>query len=111
MLLTTRYRKMRGRTMSINTVPIELAVLGQAMLAKGFVLSGGTYSTPKHGGWRLNVAYAHREATLRVSSCVTHGSGRSVWIDVERYRGEHPLKWAQDFFKNFPGFPDNPLEV
>lgn len=88
----------------MTTTHEQLAIIRQALLADGFTVQGSTYTHPERRGLRLNVAYAHREATLIVSRFDITGTRR--WSEVDRYRGEHPLTWAKTFYKIFGVSPD-----
>lgn len=95
--------------MTDNDVPTQLATIGRTLGRAGWVRTGGTWTHPLWDGWRLNTAYAHREATVSVSTLDTQARVRKI---KAYYRGEHPLRWANSALplinkKFFADFADN----
>ena len=99
-----------------NTVPEELAIMGRCLLANGWVMAGaGTYVLPGQSmRLRLNMQYAHREATVSVSTW--DGERTHLRRSLAYYRGEHPLEFAKThlkasskFLNIFEVFADKPL--
>jgi hypothetical protein len=102
----------KNMTVTYDNVPADLAQLKTWLLDEGWTCTGATYTHPDAPGLRLNTAYAHREATLTVSTLPNIEKDKPVWRVVAYYRGSDPLKFMRQHViqlntKIFPSLADN----
>lgn len=73
----------------------QLEVILEALEDADWVrLNGNTWADPL-GQWRVQTAYTHREATVKL---LYHRTAERRWVsDSNSYRGEHPLKWFMGY--------------
>jgi hypothetical protein len=71
----------------------QLRVMREALEANGWVrLNGNQWENPE-GQWRVQTAYAHREATVKLLFRTLHG--QPAWENdaARTYRGADPMQW------------------